>query len=59
MGLGRGEQCEPWLRPRNRHGESRHSGRWRKQIKHRSERRRVSRDVECAPGYKVYAGWEY
>lgn len=30
-----------------------------KQLKHRSERRRASRDPDCVPAYRKYAGWEW
>lgn len=35
------------------------SHKWDKRMKHRSERRRAKRDVECVPAYNRYRGWEF
>lgn len=46
---------KPWRVVRDRHN----TYKWRKQIKHRIERRRAKHDPECMPCYKKYCGWEW
>lgn len=61
MAYGLGDQIERKLDHvfDSKRGTVRHSHKWDKTAKHRSERRRAKRNVECMPMYRKYKGWEW
>jgi len=56
MSYGFGSQTDNSLRKKR--GQARCSHKWAKKSKHRTERRRVKADIDCAPAYRKYSGYE-